>query len=358
MSIGVRTQPYRLDPSAGLMDALPQIITNVDEMFQMVFEDMQLLDEGLDSAGGGVETVVSDTNITGVIAGTQLTLGFTGELAVDRGGTGVAAFTPYAVVLGGTTGAADLQDVGALGTSGQVLTSQGAAAKPQWVSPSTPTVDAVPFATTRKPWSWFYSDLFTSFTMNMSNPSGVGSLSNVQDATSTWKRQTTSSSADAYAGLINNTEGPHLNHLPTVIFHIRTGNAITEARYWAGLFDSTGSSTAPGTSATGVLTRIHASFRYVEGTDTQWVGSVGDGTTQTVSANLGAIAADTSYVLKIRFTSSTTAAFSINGGAETVVTLASNAGDSTDMYQAAYVANKTGGNTRRIDIAGMYGEMN
>lgn len=222
-------------------------------------------------------------------------------------------------------------------------------------------VTPVPLPTSRKSYWWMYNDLFTSYVQGISNPSGVGSLSNVQDATSTWKRQTTSSSADAYAGLITSAggaEAPHFNHLPTLRFHMRTGAVITASRQWVGLFDTSGSSTSPGTSATGVLTAKHVAFRYVEGTDTQWVASVGDGTTQTVSANIAAIAAATVYTLKIRFITSTSVAFSVNGGAETTVALATNAADATDMYQAVYVANKTGGNTRIVDIAGMYADYN
>lgn len=53
-------------------------------------------------------------------------------LGVNRGGTGDASFTAYSVVCGGTTSTGALQSVASLGSSGQVLTSNGAAALPTW----------------------------------------------------------------------------------------------------------------------------------------------------------------------------------------------------------------------------------
>lgn len=55
---------------------------------------------------------------------------------VAKGGTGVASHTAYSVVCGGTTGTGALQNVSGVGTSGQVLTSNGAAALPTWQAAS------------------------------------------------------------------------------------------------------------------------------------------------------------------------------------------------------------------------------
>lgn len=51
-------------------------------------------------------------------------------LLVIEGGTGVKLTTPYAVICGGTTNTGPLQFIASVGTSGQVLTSNGAAALP------------------------------------------------------------------------------------------------------------------------------------------------------------------------------------------------------------------------------------
>lgn len=101
---------------------------------------------------GAALTRVNDTNVTLALGGTpttslldavSLTLGWTGELAVTRGGTGAATFTAYSVLCAGVTDTGALQNVSGLGTSGQVLISQGAGALPEWGdAPGTGTVDA------------------------------------------------------------------------------------------------------------------------------------------------------------------------------------------------------------------------
>jgi len=53
-------------------------------------------------------------------------------VTVPFGGTGLLSLTAYAVLAGGTTSAGAMQQVSGLGTSGQVLTSNGAAALPTW----------------------------------------------------------------------------------------------------------------------------------------------------------------------------------------------------------------------------------
>lgn len=55
---------------------------------------------------------------------------------VSLGGTGVGSFTAYSVIVGGTTSTGALQSVSGVGTSGQVLTSAGAGAKPIWATVS------------------------------------------------------------------------------------------------------------------------------------------------------------------------------------------------------------------------------
>jgi hypothetical protein len=57
---------------------------------------------------------------------------------VPHGGTGVAALTPYAVLCGGTTGTAPVQPLAAVGTAGQLLTSNGAGALPSWQAAPAP----------------------------------------------------------------------------------------------------------------------------------------------------------------------------------------------------------------------------
>lgn len=55
-----------------------------------------------------------------------------GTAVVAGGGTGKTSFTAYSVICAGTTATAAFQNVSGLGTTGQVLTSNGAAALPTW----------------------------------------------------------------------------------------------------------------------------------------------------------------------------------------------------------------------------------
>jgi len=56
--------------------------------------------------------------------------GFTTSLSVAQGGTGATSQTAYAVLAGGTTSTGAYQSIASVGTSGQVLTSNGAGALP------------------------------------------------------------------------------------------------------------------------------------------------------------------------------------------------------------------------------------
>lgn len=70
-------------------------------------------------------------------------------LTVPDGGTGLTSATAYAVLCGGTTSTGAFQSIAGVGTSGQVLTSNGASALPtfQTLTTSTTTVET-PKATT------------------------------------------------------------------------------------------------------------------------------------------------------------------------------------------------------------------
>lgn len=57
-------------------------------------------------------------------------------VTVAQGGTGLQTLTAYAVLTGGTTSTGNLQQVSGLGSSGFVLTSNGAAALPTWQAPT------------------------------------------------------------------------------------------------------------------------------------------------------------------------------------------------------------------------------
>ena len=75
----------------------------------------------------------------------------TGTISVANGGTGLNTITPYAPVFGGTTNSGPMQSSSSLGTSGQVLTSNGSSQLPsfQSIPPSPlqlPIGSIIPFA--------------------------------------------------------------------------------------------------------------------------------------------------------------------------------------------------------------------
>jgi hypothetical protein len=79
---------------------------------------------------GGVTSF--QTSLTGLTPSTSTTGAITlaGTLGVASGGTGSTTFTAYGVLAGGTTSTGAVQSVVSVGTSGQVLVSNGAGALP------------------------------------------------------------------------------------------------------------------------------------------------------------------------------------------------------------------------------------
>lgn len=90
---------------------------------------------------GAALTKTDDTNVTLTLGGTpstalltaaSITVGWTGTLSTARGGTGTGTVTQYAVAIGGASAYAFTN----VGTGGQLLIGQGAAANPVFTSVS------------------------------------------------------------------------------------------------------------------------------------------------------------------------------------------------------------------------------
>lgn len=102
-------------------------------------------------------------------------------------------------------------------------------------------------------------------------------------------------------------------HDPTFEAIVRTGSDITTVRLWVGMSVG-GVGNGSGTSAAQCMM-----MRYSPGDgDTGWVGVTNDGT-QSVTAQVAAIAADTRYKIKIR-KSGASVFFSVNDGTEVEAT--------------------------------------
>lgn len=83
--------------------------------------------------GTGLTTFTASNNALYSTGATTLTAG---TLPVAAGGTGRATATAYALVCGGTTSTGALQSIASVGTSGQILTSNGAGALPTFQTAS------------------------------------------------------------------------------------------------------------------------------------------------------------------------------------------------------------------------------
>jgi hypothetical protein len=79
----------------------------------------------------GDQTITLTGAVTGSGSGSFATT-YAGTVPVTTGGTGNTSNTAYSVLCGGTTSTGQLQSVSGLGTSGQVLTSNGASSLPTW----------------------------------------------------------------------------------------------------------------------------------------------------------------------------------------------------------------------------------
>lgn len=95
--------------------------------------------------GTGLTTFTASNNALYSTGATTLTAG---TLPVAAGGTGRATATAYALVCGGTTSTGALQSIASVGTSGQLLTSNGAGALPTFQTASFATAGEALFLAT------------------------------------------------------------------------------------------------------------------------------------------------------------------------------------------------------------------
>jgi hypothetical protein len=98
---------------------------------------------GATSADPTWVTPTAGTGLAVTTNATTLQYALSTPVSVANGGTGAASFTAYAVICGGTTATGALQNVSGVGSSGQVLTSNGASALPTWQTITTFTWNTV-----------------------------------------------------------------------------------------------------------------------------------------------------------------------------------------------------------------------
>lgn len=160
---------------------------------------------------------------------------------------------------------------------------------------------------------WLICDEATLRGIGCTNPTLGGTVADVSDATGPAIRCRTAASVGAGAGF-GQTANNHFRRgwKPVVEWRVRTGPSLASVRVWVLLASAslTNSDTMAGNGI---------GFRYstVAG-DTGWVGCARDGTTQSVSAQIAAIAVDTEYLLRMRC-DGTSWYLSVDEGSETTI---------------------------------------
>lgn len=139
MATTPRPKPYYLDlePVGSIEDLnarLPQLLANADFMLQELYEDLLAVSGDIVpasvSSGSGVTSVVNDTNVTGSITGSVLTLGWTGQLGVTRGGTGLATTTQGDIFYADASNS--IAKLAKNGSTSRYLSNSGASNNPAW----------------------------------------------------------------------------------------------------------------------------------------------------------------------------------------------------------------------------------
>lgn len=175
------------------------------------------------------------------------------------------------------------------------------------------------------PARWSVASIDNITTVNATNPLsyGIGALSSstvslsgssLADGPAINMSTTSSTNGGLFSSNFSNTTAPMLWQWNfDISFRIHTDDtSLTNAQYWVGFTTANPSG--------GAISGRCIVFRYINGTDTGWVGYTNDNTGASVTATVASIAAATSYVLRIRRVGGTTVYFSVNDGAETSTT--------------------------------------
>lgn len=207
-------------------------------------------------------TRVDDTNVTLTLGGTpatallqsvSLTMGWTGQLSVSRGGTGNSTFTAYSLICAGTTATGAFQNVLGVGSLNQVLVSQGAGALPIWSS----VPGVVPAAMTR------VDDTNVTLTLG-----GTPSTSLLQAVSLTlgWTGELGLTRGGTNANLTASNGG--------IVYSTATAMAILSGTATAGQILRSGSSAAPTWSTATYPATAGTSGNVLTSDGTNWVSSV------------------------------------------------------------------------------------
>jgi hypothetical protein len=184
-------------------------------------------------------------------------------------------------------------------------------------------------------------------------PTVTGTASVSNQSSSAYTNFLTTTGANNTAGIISTTFNlTRRSHDPSGFIWLKTGAAadIVDVRFFIGLFSAApANADDPSASCVGI--------RFSSATDGGWVGIVSSGAAAvSVTASLGAVAADTAYLLSWRIdTTLQRAYFSLNNGTE--VELDSNLpAAATELGLVARVINTDAGETNNWLLSRIYVE--
>ena len=169
------------------------------------------------------------------------------DLTVADGGTGASSFTAYSVIAAGTTGTGALQSVG-LGTTGQILTSNGAGALPTWQTLSIPVAfpsgTKLLFQQTNAPTGWTKDTTHNNKALRVVN-GAVGSGGTVAFTTAFASQAVAGTVGNQTAtGTVSGTVGDTALTLAQIPAHSHTVPVRSGSGGSSGISFSTGLSTA------------------------------------------------------------------------------------------------------------------
>lgn len=151
---------------------------------------------------------------------------FSSPIGVASGGTGASSQTAYAVLTGGTTSTGAYQSVSGLGSSGQVLMSNGAGALPSWQTVSTkafPTGTRMAFQQTAAPTGWTKDTTAGLNNAAMRIVTGTASSGGTVDFTTAFASQTPAGSVTITS--VSGSAGATTLTTPQIPSHSHSANA-------------------------------------------------------------------------------------------------------------------------------------
>ncbi len=286
---------------------------------------------------------------------------FSGTLPVGNGGTGNTTFTPYSVICAGTTSTGAFQNVSGLGSSSQVLTSNGAGLLPTWQNATTVTPAALTKADDTNITLTLGGTPATALLQATSITAGwTGTLSGTRGGTgvnngaSTITLGGSLTTSGAFASTFTMT-GPTSVTFPTSGTLSTTTGTVTSVSGTTNRITSTGGTTPVIDISASYVGQSSITTLGTIGTGV-WNGSIISGTYGGTGVNNGAstITLGGSLTTSGAFASTFTMTGATNVTFPTSGTLSTTTGTVTSVSGTTNRITSTGGDTPVIDISASY----